>query len=202
MNPLQPNNIHWSENVIVADADYIDKVAFNLTVYFERALNRQIPKADFSSWVINISLDGGLREGQHETQVVLVHNKKKHQLDYFTPSDFEQELNAKAFRHEKFGEFIISSVPVEKDVTTKSELLADMVKMLCQQKDIKRIMVIPDSEQGDSYDSVSRVLRPEDDDEKRITMFAMQQMPTGNFRQEILGYSIMNALGIKSEELK
>ena len=49
MNPLQSNNIHWSENIIVADAEYIDKVAFNLTVYFERALNRRIPKADFST---------------------------------------------------------------------------------------------------------------------------------------------------------
>ena len=39
------------------------------------------------------------------------------------------------------------------------------------------------------------------DDEKRITVFAMQPMPCGNFRQEILGYSLMNALGIKGEEV-
>jgi hypothetical protein len=29
----------------------------------------------------------------------------------------------------------------------------------------------------------------------------MQPMPGGNFRQEILGYSLMAALGIKSDEI-
>ncbi len=202
MNPLQSNNIKWSENVIVADADYIDKVAFNLTVYFERALNRRIPKADFSTWAVDIALDGGLREGEHETQVVLVHDKKKRQLDYFAPSLFDSELNAQAFKHDRMGEFIINSVPVEPSVASKSQLMADLVRMFCDQKNVKRVMVVPDSEQGDGYEAVSRVLHPEDDDEKRITLFAMQQMPTGNFRQEILGYSLMNALGISADELK
>ena len=63
-------------------------------------------------------------------------------------------------------------------------------------------MVVPDSEEGDGYEAVSRILQPKDDDEKRITLFAMQPMPTGNFRQEILGYSLMNALGISADELK
>ena len=36
---------------------------------------------------------------------------------------------------------------------------------------------------------------------RAVTLFAMQPMPGGNFRQEILGYSLMSALGIKSEEL-
>ena len=40
------------------------------------------------------------------------------------------------------------------------------------------------------------------DDEKRITVLAMQPMEGGNFRQEILGYSLMAALGIRGEELK
>lgn len=202
MNPLQSNNIKWSENVIVADADYIDKVAFNLTVYFERALNRRIPKADFSTWAVDIALDGGLREGDHETQVVLVHDKKKRQLDYFAPSLFDSELNAQAFKHDRMGEFIINSVPVEHSVASKGQLMADLVRMFCDQKNVKRIMVVPDSEQGDGYEAVARTLRPEDDDEKRITLFAMQQMPTGNFRQEVLGYSLMNALGISADELK
>ena len=30
----------------------------------------------------------------------------------------------------------------------------------------------------------------------------MQPMEGGNFRQEILGYTLMNALGIKAEEIK
>ena len=63
-------------------------------------------------------------------------------------------------------------------------------------------MVIPNSEDGDAYDRLREILRKVDDDDKRITLFAMQPMPGGNFRQEILGYSLMNALGISADEIK
>ena len=36
-NNLQ--DIKWSENVILVDADYVDKVAFNLIVNFERMID-------------------------------------------------------------------------------------------------------------------------------------------------------------------
>ena len=63
-------------------------------------------------------------------------------------------------------------------------------------------MVIPNSENGDAYDRLRDMLRKVEDDDKRITLFAMQPMPGGNFRQEILGYSLMNALGISANEIK
>ena len=50
MNTLDTNNIKWSENVIIADADYIDRVAFDLTVNFERMINRRIQPADMAQW--------------------------------------------------------------------------------------------------------------------------------------------------------
>ena len=49
--------------------------------------------------------------------------------------------------------------------------------------------------------SMRHALRDVDDEDKRVTLFAMQPLEGGNFRQEILGYSLMNALGIKGSEL-
>ena len=71
----------WSENVIIVDAAYIDKVAFNLIVNFERIIGRRIPNADLARWIDCVALDGGIREGEHETSVVLVHAKDKSKLD-------------------------------------------------------------------------------------------------------------------------
>ena len=45
------NNTKWSRNVILVDGDYIDSVAFNLIVNFERMLGRRIPKADTARWI-------------------------------------------------------------------------------------------------------------------------------------------------------
>lgn len=67
MNQQQIDNIHWSENVIIADADYIDRVAFDLIVNFERMLDRRIPAADMSRWAMDIALDGGLRGRPRDT---------------------------------------------------------------------------------------------------------------------------------------
>ena len=55
-------NNNWSENVIIVDADYVDNVAFNLIVNFERIIGRRIPQADLARWLVCIALDGGLRK--------------------------------------------------------------------------------------------------------------------------------------------
>ena len=69
------------------------------------------------------------------------------------------------------------------------------------QKEVKRVMVIPNAEDPYIYNKVRETLNRVDDDEKRITVFAMEPKPGGNFRQEILGYSLMAALGITSDEI-
>ena len=202
MNTLDTNNIKWSENVIIADADYIDKVAFDLTVNFERMINRRIQPADMAQWAVCIALDGGLREGEHETQVVLIHDKKSIAMKNFRPSNYETDLNAKAFKDDKLGEFIFSSYPTEEKMVGKDEFLVEVARTVCNTKEVKRVMVIPNSEDGDAYNQLRDMLRKVEDDDKRITLFAMQPMPGGNFRQEILGYSLMNALGISAKEIK
>jgi len=110
MNAQEAQNIKWSENIIIVDGDYIDHVAFDLIVNFERMLNRRIPAADFSQWAVNIALDGRLKPGNHETQVVLLHDKQNPKLENFAPADYAKELNGQAFKDSQLGEFIINAI--------------------------------------------------------------------------------------------
>ena len=196
-NQLQETR--WSENVILVDADYVDKVTFNLIVNFERMLGRRIPQADLARWIDCVALDGGLREGTHETLVVLVHQKDKARLENFAPSDYAEELDGKAFK-DHLGEFLISAIPIE-TIADGEDYFSEALKLAVAQKEIRRIMVIPNAEDSYIYNKVRETLNRVDDDEKRITVFAMEPKPGGNFRQEILGYSLMAALGISSEEI-
>ena len=189
----------WCENVILADADYVDKVAFDLTVNFERMIGRQIPKADMAQWLECVAMDGGLRpqpsdiSPQTSIQVVLLH--KQQQMKNFNPGIFA-ELDGKAFTG-PIGEFLISCVVVE-DLTTMDDLFVDSMQVIANAAEVKRLIVVPNAEQ--IYDKVRKGLQHADD-EKRITVLTMQPMQGGNFRQEILGYSLMAALGIRSEEI-
>lgn len=190
----------WSESVILVDADYVDRVAFNLTVNFERMLERRVEKADLARWLECVALDGGLRPGADGgTQVVLVHSKAKVRLDNFSPGHFGREIDGKAFTGQ-LGEFSLSAYPIE-EVADGADLFVEVLRLAAGQKEVRRLMVIPNAEQPDIYNNVRETLRRIDDDVKRITVFTMEPAAGGNFRQEILGYSLMAALGISAEEL-
>ena len=183
----------WSKNVILVDADYVDKVAFDLIVNFERMIGRQIPQADMAQWLECVALDGGLRGGDNEIQVVLLHDKK--QMANFLPGAFE-ELDGKAFNGQ-LGEFLISCIKVE-EMVTMDDLFIDSMQIIANAAEVSRLVVVPDAER--IYNKVRAGLKDADPD-KHITILSMQPMQGGQFRHEILGYSLMAALGIHSEEI-
>ena len=193
------NTDQWCENVMVIDGDYADSVAFNLIVNFERMLGRRIPPADLPQWIDCLALDGGLREGSHETSVVFIHDKQHARLDNFTPGNYADELHQKAFK-DSLGEFAMAAYPTEEGLVEQSQFVLDVVRAACARPEVKRLMIVADTERH--YDALRQTLRQAPNDDKRITVFAMQPMPGGNFRQEILGYSLMAALGIKGEEIE
>ena len=203
MNDKGRQNTQWAENVILVDADYVDKVVFNLTVNFERMIGRRIPPADMARWVDCVALDGGLRAskqaGSNEVQVILIHDKESAALSNFTPGQFADELHGKAFK-DHLGEFSFQAYPVE-ELTTKERFLADVLQMVCQQKGVRRLMVIPNAEAPYAYDHVRQVLRQHGADDRQVTLFTMQPATERAFRHELLGFSLMAALGISSEEL-
>ena len=141
----------WKENVILVDADYVDKVAFDLTVNFERMLGRRIPQADMAQWLECVALDGGLRptaNSQKPTatcQVVLLHKQSK--MENFLPGSFA-ELDGKAFKG-RLGEFLISCVKVE-DLTTMDDLFIDSMQVLSNAEEVKRLIVVPDHRTGNA----------------------------------------------------
>ena len=202
MNAQEAQNIKWSENIIIVDGDYIDHVAFNFIVNFERMLNRRIPAADFSQWVVNIALDGRLKPGNHETQVVLLHDRKNPKLENFAPADYLKELNGQAFKDSQLGEFIINAIATDDEVAKKDDVLLDLLKTILNHEEVKRIMLVPNAEDSQLMSTLRSTLRDVDDELKHITLFAMQPLEGGNFKQQILGYSLLNAMAISASEIE
>ena len=133
------NDTKWSENVILVDADYVDKVAFDMIVNFERMLGRRIPQADIAQWMEYIALDGGLRpladaNTERSIQTVLLYQQP--QMKNFLPGAFS-ELDGKAFSG-RLGEFLISSVKVE-EMVTKDDLFIDSLQIIANAAEVKRL---------------------------------------------------------------
>ena len=170
------------DNVIIVDADFVDRVAFDLIVNFERMIGRKIPNADMARWIDCVALDGGVREGQQQTQVVLIHYAKSESMENFTPGHYADELNGQAFS-DNLGEFTINAY-TDEEIISKEDLFIDTLRLCCASDEVKRIMVVPDEE---LFDRVRQALRHTNND-KTSTVFAMQPIADGPFRQEILGY--------------
>lgn len=186
---------HWTPSVILVDADFLDRVAFDLIVNFERMIGRRIPQGDLCHWLDCIALDGGLLPGSNQFQAHFLHSKEKKTLDNFTPSQFEADINGLSFE-DRLGHFELFAFPVE-NVVTREEFFLQSLAMLTEAQEIKQLMVIGDMDVCGS--NIKHICAQ--NKEKDITLFAMEPVSGRGFQQEILGYSLMSALGIKGEEL-
>lgn len=186
----------WKENVILVDADYVDSVAFNLIVNFERMLNRRIPKADLAQWLVCVALDGGVFGRGNEMQVVMIHGKGRKGWENFNPQAFDA-IDGKAFQEDRLGEFTMSLLPDETVVPGES-LFVQAFETLADAREVKRLIVVPDLQRyGEALRPVLKKAA-----EKDVTLLAMEPQAGSGFKSEILGYSLMNALGIRGDEIK
>ena len=87
----------------------------------------------------------------------------------------------------------------------RSENLADVetlclqsLEALADEKGIKRLIVVPDMERYGAR--VREVLSRTEG--KDVTLLAMEPQAGRGFRQEILGYSLMSAMGIRGDEFR
>ena len=180
---------------MLVDADYLDATAFDLIVNFERMIGRRIPPADLARWLDCVALDGGLRPGDNHLQAVFIHRPENPKLQHFAPAHYKDELDGKAFS-DNLGEFTMHSFAVE-SVVSADEFFIQSLTTLCDAKEIKHLMVVGDMQRlGQRITALCRQT-----DGKDITVFAMEPLSGRGFTGEILGYSLMSALGIKGSEL-
>jgi hypothetical protein len=187
----------WPENVILIDADYADRTVFELSVQMERMLERRMPKVDLAKWVDFVALDGGLRPGENQTQVLMVYSGDKGELKNFEPHDLKSDLDGRAFS-DHLGEFVFASFPVESQVVTRGKLYLQSVEALLAAKEVKRLILIPDvDEYGMDLKAVLRETQ-----QKEVVLLTVNPLTGVHCEQEILTYSLMAALGVKGSELQ
>lgn len=185
----------WEENVLLCDAEYVDRTAFNLTVNFERMLARPVPRGDLPRWLDCAALDGGLRPGDNRIQALFIHPAQKTEFENLQPASFKEHLDGKAFR-DNLGEFTLHSFAVEQMVS-RADFFVECMQTLADSADVRRLIVAGDM---DSYGDRLRDICARTGG-KDITLLVMQPTMGRGFQQEMLGYSLMSALGIRGDEL-
>ncbi|TRX40713.1 hypothetical protein FNW54_21330 [Bacteroides sp. HF-5092] len=188
--------IKLSETVVLIDAAFLNFVITDIKGYFEKTLHRSLQEIDLSKLTTYMTLDAGITEGKNEVQFLFVYDKESSRLQYCQPSDLQEELNGVAFQS-PYGEYSFASVPSE-GMVSREDLFLDLLSIVSDSADVKRIIVISFNEEYGK--KVTDALREVKD--KDIIQFRMNEpeFPV-DYKWDILAFPVMQALGIKAEEL-
>ena len=189
--------IKLPSNVLLIDAAFLNLVVTDLKKYFEKTLMRELQEIDLSELVTYIVLDAGMAVGDNQIQILMVYDKDSAQLSNCRPSDLSAELNGVAFKSQ-FGEFSFASVPCE-EMVSREELYLDLLSIVLDSADVERlILVFFNEEYGDKV--MERLKGVKNKETIQFRMNEPEESIEG-YQWEMLAYPVMQALGIRGEEL-
>ena len=191
------NELKFAEKVILIDASYINKVTGDLNQHFGQMIGRELPKADLPIFLECVAMDAAIQPGENVLQVLLVYDKEHAKMDAFNPSDLKKELNDVAFKSQ-LGEFQLNTFEPS-DMADREAFFLEAVKLVADAKEVKHLVIVPsDTEYGDKLHEILEKV----DGKESIHVLGMNPLaPSKAFSWEMMGYAVLQALGIRSDEI-
>lgn len=189
--------IPFASDVILIDAAFLDRVGGDMAAHFAPMVGRELPKADLAVLLECLALDAGLEPGQHEIQVIFVYDAAHDRMRFCAPSDLEKEIHGMAFQG-RLGEFSLYAFQTS-GMAQREDLFGESLQLLTESKDVRRVMLVPD--EGE-YGSAVAELAEKIKDKESVTVFGMNPpVHECNYCFEMLGFAVLQSLGIRAEEL-
>ena len=194
---INNNELKFAEKVIMIDAAYINKVTQDLSKHFGQVIGRELPKADLPIFLECVAMDAAIQPGDNVLQVLFVYDKNQSKMDAFNPGDLKKELNDVAFKSQ-LGEFQLNAFEPS-DMADRGAFFLEAVKLVADAKEVKHLVVVPsETEYGDKLPEIFNKV----DGKESIYVLGMNPLESSDkFRWEMLGYAVLQALGIRSDEL-
>lgn len=191
------NELKFAEKVILIDASYINKVTADLSRHFGQVIGRKLPKADLPIFLECVAMDAAIQPGEHTLQVLFVYEKGCEKMDAFNPGDLKKELNDVAFKSQ-LGEFQLNTFEPS-DMATREEFFLESVKLIADAKEVKHLVVVPS--ETEYADKLPEILEKVDGKES-LYVLGMNPLPESKaFQWQMLGYAVLQALGIRADEI-
>ena len=191
------NELKFAEKVILIDASYINKVTGDLSQHFGQMIGRELPKADLPIFLECVAMDAAIQPGENVLQVLLVYDNELTKMDAFNPGDLKKELNDVAFKSQ-LGEFQLNTFEPS-DMADREAFFLEAVKLVADAKEVKHLVIVPsETEYGDKIPEILEKV----DGKDSIHVLGMNPLaPSKAFSWEMMGYAVLQALGIRSDEI-
>ena len=195
-------HIKLAENIILIDVSGLNETLINLVRFFEGSIGRKLKNVDLETWIIDLALDAGLREGEHRTQILFVYDDSASYLEHCTTRELKS-VDGWGCRNQ-FGEFIFSAISSE-GLASPESVFFDLLQITLNSEDVKRLILLPaDNEYGvrlhELLEDTGHLTSP-DANKDIIRFFPAKTSSSSRYRSEVLIFSLMHALGVRSEDL-
>lgn len=197
------DKVKFLENVILIDVAFLNVMVCSARKSLGAKLGRELPNIDLPAWLSYLSLNAGLRGDANEIQVVLLRDEGTHELKCCEPADLDS-LDGMACRT-SLGEFTFSCV-TPAGITSCEAMYLDLMNLALDSADVKQLMLVPFHPlYGDRVEEALRAFFKGRSAEEcgKATYFVMEKpLAPVLCRYDFITYSLLQALGVKSDELK
>ena len=195
--------IKWAANVLLVDVALLNETVNSLRRMLQERLGHSIPSLDLPAWLSYLALDAGLKEGDNEVQVVLIHDGQVRALEGCEPADL-RSLQGMACRT-PLGEFAFHCVTPE-GIVSVEELFLDLVTLALDSAGAQCLALLPAPMRYD--DKLKEVLQKFSEEKgaeesNRVIWFGLAPVCDGAAlcRHDSVFYSLAQAWGIRSDQL-
>lgn len=186
----------FTSQVLLIDAGYIDRVATDLRRHFSTHIGRPLPPVDLSVLLECLALDAGFHKEDSKLQVIFLYEDNAKILKSCTPASLDTALNNVAFQG-KYSEFLLSSFPTN-DLVGIESLYQDMLQVIANAAEVKELLIIPHEQQYLPYlwTDIEQIAK-----DKKVILFGMNPPTEQQVSFEMLGFSVLRALGVSPSEI-
>lgn len=193
--------MNFAENVMLIDVALLNGAIDGAREALSKALGRTLPDVDLPAWLSYLALDAGLREGENEIQVILIHDDATRSLAGCDPSDLEG-LRGQACRT-PLGEFVFADA-APAGMTDAEGLFTDLMTLALDAGRVKLLMLLPD---GNAYgrrvaDRLQELLKDKEAAMRAKPFLLTLEKPEASacFRRDSLVYSLLRTWGVRADE--
>lgn len=202
MRFFMEHKMTFSENVVLIDAAFINKFVVRAKQELARNMGRDLPEIDLPQWLTYMALDAGLRGGDNEVQVLIVHDEKTDRLGNCFPAELK-EIDGKACRTQ-LGEFAFSCANPA-GITHCEDLFIDLMTLALDAAEVKHLMLLPCHSQYGAHveEELNELLKDKSDETCAKALYFSLTPPSTELRcrWDFITYSLLKAWGISGKDM-
>jgi len=195
---METSAIKFPENVLIIDVYFLNTLIADMEKYYKEKLQRPIENVNIPYLLDYLMLDMGVRGKENKCMVIWIYDADSEKLALANPNDIAAELNGKGF-DDNIGYFEMIGAPC-KDLVTRKDLALNILELIKESKEVKRIGVLPEASEYDE-EAHAKLNEMKDKETHTFVLDPKSYAQTERSKADSALFPILAGMGVQGNEL-